>query len=165
MKTTEYEQIIKQHELKPAYGKNAFSAFLFGGSLALLGQGLIWFYEDALGATAEDAPTLMIVTLVFFASLLTGFGVYDRFGQVAKLGGVIPITGFANAATSSALEGKSEGIILGIASGVLKLSGPILVVAILSGFFFGIIRYFLVEMGVAPALDHYTGYVFLGGML
>jgi len=165
METKEYEKIIKAHEVKPTYLKNASSAFLFGGLLALIGQSLIWFYEHALDVDPKIAPTFMIITLVFAASLLTGLGVYDKFGQVAKLGGIIPITGFANTVTASALEGKSEGIILGIAPGILKISGTILVISIVSGFFFGIIRYFLVEMGIAPALDHYTGYLLLGGLL
>jgi len=165
MKTQEYERIIKAHEVKPAYMKNASSAFLFGGLLALVGQSLSWLYEHTLGVDPEIAPTFMIITLVFVASVLTGLGVYDKFGQIAKLGGIIPITGFANTVTSSALEGKSEGIVLGIAPGILKISGSILVISILSGFFFGLIRYFLVEMGIAPALDHYTSYVLSGGLL
>jgi len=165
METKEYERIIKAHEVKPAYLKNATAAFLFGGLLALIGQGLIWMYKNTFNVSSDHAPTFMIITLVFVASLLTGLGVYDRFGQIAKLGGIIPITGFANAVTSSAMEGKSEGIILGIAPGILKISGSILVISILSGFFFGIIRYLLVEIGIAPTLDHYEAYLLIGGLL
>ena len=154
MKSSKYSEIIKEHELAPNYGKNMLSAFIFGGLICLFGQILIWIYTNWFDMSDNNAATLMIVVIILLSSILTGLGVYDRFGQIAKAGAFIPISGFANSLTSAALEGKSEGIVLGIATSLFKLAGAVIVFAIVSGFVFGLIRYFLVEMGVAPALDH-----------
>jgi len=154
LKTNQYNETIQKHEKAPPYGKNMFQAFFFGGLICLFGQGLIWIYKNWFDMSQENAATFMIVSMILIASILTGLGVYDKFGQVAKAGSFIPITGFANSLTSAALEGKSEGIVLGIATSLFKLAGAVIVFAIVSGFFFGIIRYFLVEAGIAPALDH-----------
>ena len=165
MKTSQYSSVIKNHEVKPSYWKNMASAFFFGGFICLAGQGLLWIYTNMLDISEETAPTYMIVTMILIASILTGFGVYDRFGQVSKAGGFVPITGFANSLTASALEGKSEGIVLGIAANMFKLAGAVIVFAIMSGFVFGLIRYFLVQLQIAPALDHNTVSLVLGVFL
>ena len=156
MKTSQYSSIIKNHEVKPDYLKNMASAFFFGGLVCLIGQVLLWIYINIFNFAEEIASTYMIVTMVLIASLLTGFGIYDKFGQISKAGGFVPITGFANSLTASALEGKSEGIVLGIASNMFKLAGTVIVFAVVSGFVFGLIRYFLVGLGIAPELDHST---------
>lgn len=162
LKTSQYTSVIKKHEVKPSYLKNMFSAFFFGGLICLIGQGFIWVYINLFDATKETAPTYMLVTMILIASILTGLGIYDRFGQVAKAGSFVPITGFANSLTSSALEGKSEGIIQGIATNMFKLSGTVLVFAVVSGFVFGLIRYFLAGLGIAPTLDHSTVSLLMG---
>ena len=156
MKTSQYASVIKSHEVKPNYVKNAGAAFFFGGLVCLIGQFVHWVYVNLFNVTKETASTYMLVTMILIATLLTGFGVYDKFGQIAKAGGFIPITGFANSLTSSALEGKSEGIILGIATNMLKLAGAVIVIAVMSAFVFGIIRYFLGQMGLTPLLDEQT---------
>jgi len=138
------------------------SAFFFGGFICLIGQGLLWIYINIFDVAEETASTYMIVTMILAASILTGFGIYDKFGQVAKAGGFVPITGFANSLTASALEGKSEGIVLGIAANMFKLAGTVIVFAVMSGFVFGLIRYFLVELGIAPALDSATVNLVMG---
>ena len=130
------------------------SAFFFGGLVCLFGQGVHWMYMNMFDLPEKEAATYMIITLILIASILTGLGVYDKFGQVAKAGGFVPITGFANSLTAAALEGKPEGIILGIAANMFKLAGTVLVVAVISGFVFGLIRYFLLQIGVVSALDH-----------
>jgi stage V sporulation protein AC len=156
LKTNQYSNVIKNHEVKPSYLKNMASAFFYGGLVCLVGQGFNWIYTNVFDVSEETASTYMIVTLILIASILTGIGVYDRFGQVAKAGGFIPITGFANSLTSAALEGKSEGMVRGIATNMFKLAGTVIVFAVVSGFVFGLLRYFLVEFGIAPALDHST---------
>ena len=77
------------------------------------------------------------------ASLLTGFGIFDRIGQFAGCGTIVPITGFANSMTSSAMESKSEGIVVGILNNMFKLAGSVISVAIISGVFVGIITYLI----------------------
>lgn len=154
MKTNQYDSTIKKHEVKPTYLKNMGHAFFFGGLVCLFGQGLLWIYENVFDLPNKEATTHMIVTVILFAAILTGLGIYDKFGQVAKAGGFIPISGFANSVTSSAMEGRSEGIVLGIASNLFKLAGPVIVVAVMAGFFFGIIRYLLMSLGIVSELEH-----------
>jgi len=156
LKTSQYSSVIKNHEVKPNYLKNMASAFFFGGLICLIGQGLLWIYINAFDIAEDIASTYMIVTMILIASILTGIGVYDEFGQVAKAGGFVLITGFANSLTAAALEGKSEGIVLGIAMNMFKLAGTVIVFAVVSGFVFGLIRYFLALLGIAPALGHNT---------
>lgn len=154
LKTNQYANVIEHHAVKPNFMKNMATAFLFGGLVCLVGQIIVWIYVNVVGLTDDIAVTYMIVTMILVASLFTGLGIYDKFGQVAKAGSFVPITGFANSLTSAALEGRSEGLIHGIGSNMFKLAGVVIVFAVMSGFAFGLLRYFLVQLGVAPALDH-----------
>ena len=153
MKTKKYEEVIKNHEIKPNYLKNAAVSFFFGGLICVGGQLLIEMYIHWLGFVRDTASTLALVTVILLASILTGLGVYDEFGQIAKAGAFVPITGFANSLTSAALESKSEGIVLGIATNLFKLAGAVIVFAVVSAYVFGIIRYLLVEFNILPQLD------------
>lgn len=153
MKTKKYEEVIKNHEIKPNYLKNAAVSFFFGGLICIGGQLLIEMYIHWLGFVRDTASTLALVTVILLASILTGLGVYDEFGQIAKAGAFVPITGFANSLTSAALESKSEGIVLGIATNLFKLAGAVIVFAVVSAYVFGIIRYLLVEFNILPQLD------------
>ena len=150
MKTKQYEHVLKEHAVKPKYVKNAVQSFFFGGLICCIGQCLIEFYVFQFGLLRETASLLMTVTVIFLTSLLTGLGVYDNYGQLAKAGGFVPISGFANSLTSAALEGKSEGVLFGIATNVFKLAGAVIVFAIVSTYVFGIIRYGLIEFNVLP---------------
>ena len=156
LRTSQYSSVIKKHEVKPNYWKNMAAAFFFGGLVCLVGQGLLFMYTHLFDVSEKTASTYMLVTMILIASILTGLGVYDRFGQVSKAGGFVPITGFANSLTASALEGKSEGIVLGIAANMFKLAGSVIVFAVMSGFVFGLLRYFLVRFQMVPALEHNT---------
>lgn len=165
MKTNQYSSVIKNHEVKPNYLKNMVCAFFFGGLVCLFGQVLHWVYMNVFNLPEQEASTHMIVTLILLASILTGLGVYDKFGQMAKAGGFVPITGFANSLTASALEGKPEGIVLGIPANMFKLAGTVIVVAVMSGFVFGIIRYILVQLGIAPDLTPEVASLMMGVFL
>ena len=91
----------------------------------------------------ETSRILATLTMILLASILTAFGIYDKLGQIAGAGTIIPITGFANSVTSSAMEYKSEGIIVGIINNMLKLAGSIIVTGIICAFVFGSIYYLL----------------------
>lgn len=154
MKTNQYDKIIKQHQKKPKYLPNILTSFVFGGFICALGQLLIEMYVHWFGIVRDTSTTLALVTLILAATVLTGIGVYDRFGQVAKAGAFVPITGFANSLTSAALESKNEGLVLGIASNLMRLAGAVIVFSIVSAYVFGIIRYVLSEFGFVPELEH-----------
>ena len=89
------------------------------------------------------STTLSTLSMIMIASILTAFGVYDKIGQFAGAGTIIPITGFANSVTSSAMEYKSEGVVTGIINNMLKLAGSIIVTGAISAFVVATILYFL----------------------
>ncbi|HEY8364293.1 MAG TPA: stage V sporulation protein AC [Haloplasmataceae bacterium] len=137
----DYSKIIKKNALKPNYLRNSFVAFVVGGMIGVIGQGLSDFYIYVFKMTKDNANSLMIVTLILLSSLTTGLGIYDYFGQFSGAGAFVPITGFANSMTSAALEGKSEGITLGIAANMFKLAGSVIVFGVVAAYILGAIRY------------------------
>ena len=84
-----------------------------------------------------------MATLILISSILTGIGIYDKIGQFAGAGSAVPVTGFANSMTSAALEHKSEGLVLGVATNMFKLAGNVIVFGVVSAYVVGIIRYVL----------------------
>lgn len=132
--------IINKHMESPNYLYNFIMSFIFGGLLSILGQGLIFFYQY-LGIDEKVSQSLMSVTFILIASILTGIGIYDKFGQIAKAGAFVPITGFANSMTSAALEAKSEGIVTGIAQNLFKIAGSVITFGVVSAYILGILRY------------------------
>ena len=87
----------------------------------------------------EDAGTLTAVTLVAIAAILTGMGVFDRIAKFAGAGTLVPITGFANAVVSPAIDAKSEGLILGVGAKIFTVAGPVLLYGTLAGTLYGVI--------------------------
>jgi stage V sporulation protein AC len=78
--------------------------------------------------------------MIFLGALLTGFGIYDKIGDFAGGGSIVPITGFANSIVSPAMEFKREGIILGTCSKMFTVSGPIIVLGVVAAFISGVIQ-------------------------
>ena len=137
------EDIIKKSPVKRPIVKNAFFAFVIGGLIGLVGQSIIYLFNKILGIDNETANSLMSLTIVGITSVLTAFGLFDKLGQIAGAGTYIPITGFANSMTSSAIEGKSEGLILGIMSNMFKLAGAVIVAGVVSAFISSSLIYFI----------------------
>lgn len=147
MDRKEYDQLAE--ELKPTGHKvkNAWNAFLYGGVLGVIAQGVLSFYMNVYNCSQKEATPMMIITLVFIACLLTGLGLYDNIAKKAGAGTFIPITGFANSMASSALDSQSEGLILGIGANMFKLGGTVLTYGIVSAALLGVIRYVFTLFG------------------
>ena len=120
---------------------NSIKAFLVGGLISCIAEGLLEIYNKLFGIEEKTASSLVSITIVFITSLLTGFGIFDKIGQFAGAGTIVPITGFANSMTSSAIESKSEGLILGIMTNMFKLAGAVIVAGVVSSFVFGTLIY------------------------
>ena len=118
--------------------KNMFFAFLFGGGICTIGQAFRKLYIY-FGASEENAPTLVAITLVAIAAILTGAGVFDKNARYAGAGTIVPITGFANSVVSPAMEFKTEGNILGTAANMFKIAGPVIVYGTTAAFVYGVI--------------------------
>lgn len=143
MKNKVYNKILDNQEVKRPIIKNSIFAFLIGGLICLFGEILIFLFNKILNIELKTSQMLMALVLVSIAAILTGFGVFDKIGEIAGAGTIIPITGFANSLTSSALESKSEGIITGILTNMFKLAGAIIVTGIVSSFIVGTIIFLL----------------------
>lgn len=135
------ESIIKKTTPKRQTLKNMGKAFITGGTICLIAQAFNSIFLLFLNKT--NALSLTIILMIFLGSVFTGLGLYDKLGQFAGAGSIIPITGFANSMTSCALESKSEGIVLGIINNMFKLAGSVIVTAVISGFIFSSLYFIL----------------------
>ena len=134
----EYSKMSEQYAPKSPIVKDCIWAFVIGGLICAFGQGLIEAYL-ALGITKEIATGLCSVSLVFLSALFTGFGLYDDLATHAGAGTLVPITGFANAVVSPAIEFKTEGFILGLGAKMFVIAGPVIVYGISASVVYGII--------------------------
>ena len=138
----EYAALVRQRAKKSPLGRDMTWAFLVGGAICALGQYLLEFYRR-LGLDQDMAGTAISVTLIGAAALLTGLGWFDKLAKRAGAGTLVPITGFANAMVSPALEFKSEGFITGTAAKLFVVAGPVLVYGISASILYGLLLYFL----------------------
>lgn len=143
MDKKKYQKIVDKHKATESRGFNLSIAFVVGGIVGALGQFLIEFYSYYLNISTKDASTFMIVTLIFFATLFTALGFFDKWVTFAKCGLIIPITGFAHSMASAGIEYKKDGPIYGLGSNLFKLSGSVILYGIVSAWAFGLIRYLL----------------------
>lgn len=123
--------------------KNSVRAFFVGGLICGLGQVLLMVYGDLFNMAEKESGTLCAVTLVFIAALLTGIGIFDNIARWAGAGTLVPITGFANSVASSAIDSRSEGLVLGVGSKIFTVAGPVLLYGTLAGVIYGVIYYIL----------------------
>ncbi len=140
-KKDDYSKYVDQVSPKPTYVKNYILAFIVGGIICMIGQGINDFFMKFIGLDKLAASSATSITLIFIGSFLTGLGVYDLIGKRAGAGSIIPITGFANSIVSPAMEFKREGYVLGIGANMFKIAGPVLVYGIGSSILFGFIYY------------------------
>ena len=140
MDKNKYKNIVDKYTPKENVLYNALVAFLIGGLMGVIGQGLVDIYSYFLDISTNDAAVLMIVTLVFLGCLLTCLGFFDKMVNFAKCGLIIPITGFAHAMMSAALEYRKEGLVTGIGANMFKLAGSVIVFGVVGAYFFGLIR-------------------------
>ena len=139
MDKKQYKKYASAHAKRSPIIKNCFFAFLIGGSICLLGELLCMLYRSLPIIPSSQAPTLTSITLIFISVLLTGFGVYDKIAKLAGAGTLLPITGFANAVASPAIDARSEGYILGVGAKIFIVSGPVILYGTLAGTICGVI--------------------------
>lgn len=138
MTNQDYGKLVNDRSKPSPIGKNLVWAFLVGGTICTIGQGLSNLYQS-WGLDKDQAGTAVSVTLIFAAALLTGLGCFDKLAKRAGAGTLVPITGFANAMVSPALEFKSEGLITGTAAKLFVVAGPVLVFGISASVIYGLI--------------------------
>lgn len=139
MTNKEYGAYVNGKSKPSPLWKDLFWAFVIGGLICVIGQGLLNLFQNA-GLSKDDAACAVSMTLIFAAALLTGLGLFDKLAKRAGAGTLVPITGFANAMVSPALEFKSEGMITGTGAKLFTVAGPVLVFGISASIIYGILR-------------------------
>ena len=134
----EYGKLVKKKAKSSPMGKDIVWAFLVGGGICTAGQLLLNLYQT-VGLDKESAGTAASVTLIFAAALLTGLGWFDNMAKHAGAGTLVPITGFANAMVSPALEFKNETMTLGSCTKMFTIAGPVIVYGVTASVIYGII--------------------------
>lgn len=136
----EYSKLVDKVSPNSKLLRNCVRAFFVGGCICIIGH----FIKNVIvqfGITEEEAGSWTSIILVFLGILLTGLGIYPKLGKFAGGGSIVPITGFANAVASPAIEFKKEGNILGVGAKMFIIAGPVIVYGILTSMIIGIIHY------------------------
>lgn len=140
----EYNKMAKKASPSSPMVLDIIKAFLIGGFVCTLGEGLFLVYER-FGMSEDNARTLVSVTLIVITAILTTLGVFDKIAKHAGAGTVVPITGFANSVVAPALEFSTEGKILGTGAQMFKIAGPVIVygsaAAVIYGFIYWVIQF------------------------
>lgn len=136
----EYQNLVNRAKPKPPIFENCLWAFTVGGLICVFAQ---WVFNTLLniGLNKVDAGSATAVIMVFLGALLTGLGVYDKIGQKAGAGSIVPITGFANVIVASAMEFKREGYIFGVGARIFSIAGPTLLFGFSASVLIGLIAY------------------------
>ncbi len=140
VQTINYGKMVQKTSPRPKLIFNCSKAFVVGGLICTIGQGIINLYIF-WGLSKIDAGTAATITLIFLGALLTGLDLYDPIGNFAGAGAVIPITGFANAMVSPAIEYKKEGYVMGVGAKIFTIAGPVIVYGIIASVVVGLTYY------------------------
>lgn len=140
MEKREYKKIVDKYTPSEPRLRNAIVAFLVGGFMGVLGNFLVELYSYYFDLSSKDASVFMIITLVFLGCFLTCLGFFDKWVNFAKCGLIVPITGFAHAMMSAALEYRKEGLVTGIGANMFKLAGSVIIFGVVSAYIFGLLR-------------------------
>lgn len=138
----QYTQMVEKSSPPSNVVQNCIWAFFVGGSICLLGEVLKYLYAN-FGFVTSDAALLSSSTLVALSAITTALGWYQKLAGKAGAGTLVPITGFANAVVSPAIEFKTEGFIMGVGAKMFNIAGPVIVYGMLASVIWGIIWYFL----------------------
>jgi stage V sporulation protein AC len=141
-KNIEYKNLVKKHTPKSPLLKNCIFAFLSGGFLCFCAQWLTFLYIY-LGLGEQRAYLLVTVTYIVIASLITAIGFFDKIARYSGAGTLVPVTGFSNAVTSSAIDTRSEGFISGVGSKIFTVAGPVILYSTIAGTLYGFFYYFV----------------------
>ena len=140
-----YARFADAHAPRSPIGKNCLCAFLIGGTICTFGQILHDVFQNVCSFSEETAGTLTSASLILVAVILTALGVFDNIAKHAGAGTLVPITGFANAVVSPAIDSHAEGLILGVGAKIFTVAGPVLLYGTLAGFVYGVV-YWLSKM-------------------
>ena len=134
----QYSQMVGRASPKSPLGRDLVWAFLVGGSICLLGECV----RKALlagGQTLGNAGTLTSIILIGLSAIFTALGWYQKLAAKAGAGTLVPITGFANAVVSQAIEFKVEGLVTGVGAKMFVIAGPVIVYGTMASWVWGLL--------------------------
>ena len=144
----EYQQYVKSvtptHNLWTQMGK----AFLTGGIICCIGQGILNYTGNVLGMDPQTSGSWCSLLLVFLSVVLTAFHIYPKIAKWGGAGALVPITGFANSVTAPAVEYQKEGQVFGIGCKIFTIAGPVILYGIFSSWGLGLILWVLQMFGI-----------------
>ena len=140
-----YRALVKERMPKSKTLLRCVLAFATGGAICCLGQLIGDFGTILFKLDEKSKGSLISITLIFIAALLTGIGVYDKIARAAGAGSGVPITGFSNSIVAPAMEHRSEGIVMGVCAQLFTIAGPVLVYGITSSIILGL-AYWIIEL-------------------
>ena len=138
MTERQYGKLVQSMSPKSPMWRDCLNAFLIGGLICALGQGIMNCY-DYFGLGKENAGTATAMTLVCISALLTGLSLYDNIAKFAGAGTLVPMTGFANSIAAPAAEFKTEGYVLGVGGKMFQIAGPVIVYGVSASVIYGFI--------------------------
>ena len=143
----QYKKTVDNYSPKSPVLKDCILAFVFGGIICTIGQAIMNLIKMT-DVGREISGTWTSIIMVFLGALFTGIGWYDSIAKYGGAGTLVPITGFANAMVSPALEYKTEGLITGVAAKMFIIAGPVIVYGVLSAWICGLIKWIALVAGV-----------------
>ena len=142
-----YTALVDRLSPKSKLGQGLFRAFIVGGGICALGQIFIEVGLSWLDLTTSAASTFASVMIVLLPAVLTGAGVFGKIGQYAGAGAFVPISGFANAMVSPAMEFTREGLVLGMGAKLFTIAGPVLGWGVSASVVYGVIYWLITILG------------------
>ncbi len=139
-----YIDLVEKRQRKPNVLLDCIKAFVIGGAICDIGEILFSVYKSA-GCSDDVSGTLVSISLIVAAELLTAVGLFYYIAKFSGAGTLVPITGFANAVASPAVDAKSEGFIMGVGAKIFTIAGPVILYGISASMIYGII-YYIAEM-------------------
>ena len=136
----QYARMVKRATPRSPILKDCVKAFLIGGLICTIGQGLLELFSY-LGMNEDEQKAMTSVTLIVLTAILTGIGIFDKIAKHAGAGTIVPITGFANSVVSPAMEFKTEGRVLGTGARIFTIAGPVIAYGTAAAFIYGVICY------------------------
>ena len=137
-----YARYVQARAPRSPLVKDCLHAFVVGGGICLLAEGIIQLFTRFLSMSRDTAGTWSAIILVFLAVALTAIGIFDKIAKFAGGGTLVPITGFANAVASPAIDSRAEGFVLGVGAKIFTVAGPVLLYGTAAGTLYGVIYWF-----------------------
>ena len=138
MTKEEYQRYVARKAQKSPIVKDTACAFLIGGGICVIGQAILNLAKGQ-GLDQTAAGTVTTICLVGLSALLTGLNLYNKLARFGGAGTLVPVTGFANAVVSPAIDFRAEGIVTGMAAKMFLIAGPVIVFGTLASVVYGVI--------------------------